>query len=247
MIHRFLLLAAAIFFSFNSFAQTDTLYVYGPGGPQAAMEDCAKAFAKKYNIPVKVTAGPEDKWIDIAKQNADVVFGGAEYMLTQFATKHKGFLDSTTTTELYKRAAGILVRKGNPKKIKTLKDLTRKSIKLLNIDGAGQLGMWEDLAGRQNLIGGIQKNIGGTFANTALGIEAWKADNSYDAWITFSSWHNRLKDVTTLVKIPPSQTVYRGTPLAVTTSSNHKKEAQQFIRFILTPEGHAIFRKWGWE
>ena len=107
--------------------------------------------------------------------------------------------------------------------------------------------MWEDLAGRQNLIAGIQKNIGGTFANTVLGIEAWKADDSYDAWITFSSWHNRLKDVTTLIKIPPAQTVYRGTPVAITTITNQKKEAQQFIRFMLSDEGHAIFKKWGWE
>ena len=28
-------------------AQTDTLYVYGPGGPQAAIEECAKIFSKK--------------------------------------------------------------------------------------------------------------------------------------------------------------------------------------------------------
>ena len=132
MIHKFLLLATAVFFSINSFAQTDTLHVYGPGGPQAAMEDCAKVFSKKYSFPVKITAGPEDKWMDNAKQNADVIFGGAEYMLTQFATKHKGFLDSTTTTELYKRAAGILVRKGNPKKIKTLTHIAANQTKLVD-------------------------------------------------------------------------------------------------------------------
>jgi accessory colonization factor AcfC len=219
-----LLALISLFFSLQkSQAQTDTLFIYGPGGPQAPMEECAKLFGASMSIHVKVIAGPEDKWIEQAKQNGDVIFGGAEYMLTQFATKHKGFLDSSTITELYKRSAGILVRKGNPRNIKSIKDLTRSGIKLLNIDGAGQLGMWEDLAGKQNLIAGIQKNIGGSFGNTALGIEAWKTDNTYDAWITFASWHNRLKDLTTLVKIPPSQTVYRGTPIAVTTITDQKR------------------------
>ena len=129
-------------------AQPDTLFVYGPGGPAAAMEECAKKFSVKYSIPVKVTAGPEAKWINNAKQNADIVFGGAEYMLTQFKMQHPGLMDSTTRTELYKRAAGILVRPGNPKKIRSLKDLTKSGINILEITGAGQLGMWEDLAGR---------------------------------------------------------------------------------------------------
>jgi accessory colonization factor AcfC len=228
-------------------AQSDTLFVYGPGGPQAPMEECAKLFSTKMAVPVKVIAGPEDKWIENAKENADLVFGGAAYMLTQFASKHKGFLDSTTTSELYKRAAAILVRSGNPKKIKNLKDLTASGIKLLNIDGAGQLGMWEDIAGRQNLIAGIQKNIGASFANTASGIEAWKKDKSFDAWITFASWHNRLKDVTALVQIAPAQTVYRGTPIAVTSITNQKSLSLQFIKYLQSAEAHQVFVKWGWK
>jgi len=227
---------------FSKAQQNDTLYVYGPGGPQAAMADCAAVFSKKMSMPVKVIAGPEAKWIDQAKQNADVVYGGAEYMLTQFKLQHPGLMDSTTRTELYKRAAGILVRPGNPKQIKALKDLIRPGINILEITAAGQLGMWEDLAGKQNLIGGIQNNIKGPFANTALAIEAWKSDNKYDAIIIFSSWYLRLKEVSQLVTIPPSQTVYRGTPIAITTITNKKNEGQKFIQFLLSNDGHAIFK-----
>ena len=227
--------------------QNDTMYVYGPGGPQAAMAECATVFSKKMSVPVKVISGPEAKWIEQAKQNADLVFGGAEYMLTQFKMQHPGLMDSTTRTELYKRAAGILVRPGNPKKIMALKDLTKPGINILEITGAGQLGMWEDLAGKQNLIGGIQKNIKGAFANTALAIDAWKSDNKYDAVIIFASWYLRLKDVSQLIKIPVAQTVYRGTPIAITAITNKKDKAQQFIQFLKSNDGHAIFKKWGWE
>lgn len=240
-----------LFFAFNfsilAKAQSDTLYVYGPGGPQTAMEQCAILFSKKISVPVKVVAGPEARWIEQAKQNADVIFGGAEYMLTQFAMQHPGLIDSSTRTALYKRGAAILVRPGNPKKITSLKDLIKPGIKILDVNGAGQLGMWEDLAGKQNLIAGIQKNIQKSFPNTALAIDAWKTGNSYDAMISYTSWYLRLKDVSELVKIPPAQTVYRGTPIAITTISNQKIEAQQFIRFLLSDEGHAVFKKWGWE
>lgn len=228
-------------------AGQDTLFVYGPGGPQAPMEECAALFSQKFSIPIKVTAGPEAKWIEEARQKADIVFGGAEYMLTQFAMQHPGLIDSSTRTELYKRAAGILVRPGNPKNIQTFKDLARPRIKLLDVNGAGQLGMWEDIAGKQNLIAAIQKNIARSFANTAQAIEAWKSDRSYDAWIIYASWYHRLKDVTALIKIPPSQTVYRGTPIAVTTISNQREDALKFIRFLQTPAAHRIFIKWGWE
>ena len=229
------------------FAQKDTLYVYGPGGPQAPMDECAKSFSKKMSIPVKVIAGPEVKWIEQAKLNGDIVFGGAEYMLTQFKMQHPGLLDSTSRIELYKRAAGILVRPGNPKKITSLKDLAKPGVGILEVTGAGQLGMWEDLAGRQNLIGGIQKNIQGVFANTALGLEAWKSDSRYDAIIIFASWYNRLKDISQLVKIPVGQTVYRGTPIAITTITDQNIEAWQFITYLLSPEAHKVFIKWGWE
>ena len=93
-------------------------------------------------LPIKVIAGPETNWIEDAKRNAAIVFGGAEYMLTQFAMQHQGLIDSNTRTDLYERAAGILVRKGNPKNIGSLKDLTKPGIKILDINGAGQLGLW---------------------------------------------------------------------------------------------------------
>ena len=228
-------------------AQKDTLYVYGPGGPFAPIDECAQLFGKKNDIVVKVTAGPEDRWIEKAKQNADLIYGGAEYMLTAFSMKHKDFLDNTTRTELYKRGASILVRPGNPKQINSLRDLIKKDIAILDVNGAGQLGLWEDIAGKQDAIGGIQKNIKESFANTALGIEAWKTDKSFDAWINYQSWHYRLKDITQVVILPAALNVYRGTPIALTAISKHKKMSENFITFMKSKEGHDIFKKWGWE
>lgn len=240
-----LMAITSIFASKDSFAQ-DTLFVYGPGGPLSAIKACADAFSKKSGIPVKVTGGPDKNWLEQAKANADLIYGGASYMLTQFAQAHPGMIDAKTRVELYSRAAGILVRPGNPKKIHKLEDLAKAGIKLLDVNGAGQLGMWEDIAGRAGLIAEIGQNIKGSYANTALGIQAWKEDQSYDAWISFSSWHNNLPDITELVPLSAKLDLVRGTPIAMTSGSRNRKSAQAFMEFLQTPSGHEIFKKWGW-
>lgn len=241
-----MLLLIATIGCLSVFAQTDTLHVYGPGGPLSAMQDCAKVFTAKTGIPVIVTGGPEPKWLTEAQQNADVIYGGAEYMLTQFIQAHPGMVDAGTRVELYKRRAAILVRPGNPKHIETLKDLTRPGIHILDVNGAGQFGLWEDIAGKENLIGSIQQNIAGSFTNTALGIDAWKKDNHYDAWITYASWHQNLKTITQIVELPISLHLYRGTPVALATNSKHTAQANQFVQFLQSAAGHKIFKKWGW-
>lgn len=229
------------------FAQNDTLYVYGAGGPFGPINECAQLFSKQQNVHIKVTAGPEAAWINNAKQNADVLYGGAEYMLTQFATNHPGLVDNGTRTELYQRGAAILVRPGNPKHISGMKDLSKPGIRILDVNGAGQFGLWEDLAGKEYLIAGIQLNIKQSFENTALGIAAWKTDTSFDAWISYASWHNRLMDITQLVTLPKKQNVFRGTPVVISTLSKQKEKANQFIHFMKSEEGHTVFKKWGWE
>ena len=226
---------------------TDTLHVYGPGGPLGPMNECAALFGEQTGHPVKVIAGPEANWLPQAQQRADLFFGGSEYMLTQLTAAHPDLIDAGSRTELYRRAAAILVRPGNPKGIKTLRNLTRPGITLLDVNGAGQLGLWEDLAGRQKLIGGIQANIGQSFANSALGIAAWKQDSRYDAWITYASWHNRLTTETDLVQLPATETVYRGTPVALSKTTQQPAIARQFVDFLRSEAGHSVFKKWGWE
>ena len=245
----FILIAIFLSSETESKAQNtaDTLYVYGPGGPFGPINECALLFGKQHSIEVKVAAGPEANWIQNAVKNADIIFGGAEYMLTQFMMKHPELIDKQTRVELYKRGAAILVRPGNPKGIKTMKDLTAPGIKILDVNGAGQFGLWEDIAGKQNLIAGIQQNIGQSYENTALGITGWKSDNTYDAWISYGSWHYRLKDITQMIRLPTNLNVYRGTPIAVTTLTHHKELAEKFLQSMLTDQGHTVFKKWGWE
>lgn len=223
------------------------LMVYGPGGPLGPMKELAERFSRKRDMQVHVVAGPEAKWIAQAATDADVIFGGAEYMLTKFTHDHPELVDERTRTELYPRAAGILVRKGNPKNITSLEDLARDGVHILDVNGAGQLGLWEDLAGRKGLIPGIQDNIAVSVSNSADGIEQWKTNRQLDAWITYESWHYRLRDLTDLVQLQEGDRVYRGTPIAISKISDNQEAARQFIAYLKSDDGHAVFRKWGWK
>ena len=227
-------------------AQDAALKVCGPEGPAAPMKECAEIFTKLYGKKVEVVAGPASKWTAQAKNGADVIYGGAEYMLSQFMTDHSCIVSDVARTSLYRRAGGILVRKGNPKRITSLSDLAREGIRLLEVNGDGETGLWEDMAGKQGLIPGIQKNIAVSVGTSAAAITAWNSTPELDAWITFESWHYRLPDVTDLVSLPESERVYRGTPVAATTFYKNKESARSFIQFLLTEQCHAVFQKWGW-
>ncbi|WP_068983450.1 substrate-binding domain-containing protein [Lysinibacillus xylanilyticus] len=231
----------------NSVQSDHVIRVYGPGGPLGPIKEAAEHFSIETGIKVEVTAGPEGNWISQAKQDADIIFCGSEYMLQDFIFNHPEMIDTKSRTELYPRAAGILVRKGNPKKIESLENLTKDGVKILDVNGAGQLGLWEDMAGRKGIIEGISQNINLSVKSSAEAIERWKSNSSLDAWITYESWHYRLKDVTDLVELPEEEKLYRGTPIALTKITDQKKEAQQFIEYLKTEEGHQIFQKWGWK
>jgi accessory colonization factor AcfC len=94
------------------------------------------------------------------------------------------------------------VRKGNPKGIRSLEDLTGTGIYLIDVNGEGSQGLWEDLAGKKGLISDVRKKIALAVETNAEAIERWKAAPMLDAWITFQSRHHRLKEITDLVKLP---------------------------------------------
>lgn len=251
IVNGMILMLCVVAASAGVFAQTgaarQSLQVYGPGGPLAPVKECAEIFSKRRGIDVKVVAGPEKQWIEQAKTDADIIFGGAEYMLTQFALNYPEIVEANDRAELYPRAAGILVRKGNPKRIRSLRDLTRRGVRIIDVNGAGQMGLWEDMAGADGLIPGIAKNIELSVVTSAEAIEKWKQIPELDAWITYESWHYRLKDTTDLVSLPARSKIYRGTPVVVTKLAENPRLAQDFVKFMQSAEGHKIFQKWGWK
>jgi accessory colonization factor AcfC len=227
-----------------------SLKAYGPGGPAPAMREAAKAFGAKKGVVVEITAGPTPMWKDQAMKDADLIFSGSEYMMTDFVRKDlPGLIDTYTIRTLYLRPSAILVRPGNPKGIKGIKDLAKPGIKVLVVEGAGQVGMWEDVAGRTGdvrLVSGVRRNIGSFAANSAEAKKIWNSDMSYDAWLIWTIWQKESPASADLVNIETENTIYRSCGIAMTNRSEQKALAKDFADFLQSAEGQEIFIKWGW-
>ena len=140
----------------------EIINVYGPGGPAPAIQEASKAFASANNVTVNVMAGPTPQWIEKARQDADVVFSGAENMMSDFARALPGAFDLRDAEPLYLRPVAILVRPGNPKGIRGFRDLVAPGIRILAVAGSGQTGLWEDVAGRTGdikMVRAFRKNL----------------------------------------------------------------------------------------
>ena len=227
------------------------LRVYGPGGPAPAMKEAATAFSAKHkNVKVEVTAGPTPQWKDHATKDADLIYSGAEFMMTDFMQKDlPGVIDAATVRTLYLRPSAILVRPGNPKGIQGVKDLGKPGIKLMVVQGAGQLGMWEDVAGRTGeveQVEAVRRNIGFHATNSGEAKKRWAEDTSFDAWLIWTIWQKESPAAADLVPTEPEYTIYRSCGIALANRSRQKRLAKQFADFVQSPAGQAIFVRLGW-
>lgn len=216
------------------------LHIYGPGGPYTPMMEAALAFFQTTGIEVFVMMGTPDQWMSLARHSADCIYGGAEYMMTDFMAAYPDMIDRTSITNIHAREIGIIVRPGNPLGISSLPDIGRTNARILDIQ-LENMGRIQDEASVQT--GAVLLSV----LTGKEGLDVWPVREDLDAWITYRSWHVRLAGASDFVRLPPKEVVFRKTPIAIARRSTHQREARQFINFLASEQGHKIFQKWGWE
>ena len=232
-------------------AAQETLNVYGPGGPAPAMKDAAKAFGDANKVTVNVVAGPTPQWAEKAKLDADVIFSGAENMFNDFAKALPGAFELRDAQPLYLRPVAILVRPGNPKKIRGFRDLLKPGVKVLTVAGAGQTGLWEDVAGRTgdiSMVRAFRKNmVFPEAANSAAAKDQWIQQTDIDAWLIWNIWQVANPELAEVVKMDEPFRIYRDAGVVLTTRGKDKPQAKAFVEFLQSTAGQKIFSKWGWD
>lgn len=227
----------------------ETLRVYGPGGPLPAMKEAAAAFGYRHGIVVTVTGGPTRNWLDKAKQDADLIYSGAEHMMTDFINALSDQIDPSTVMPLYLRPSSVLVRPGNPKGIRGLRDAAKPGVNILVVQGAGQTGLWEDMAGRTGdieLLRPIRRNIRVYAPDSGKAREAWIGDKSLDAWLIWNVSQVSNPDLAHAVPVENEFVIYRDTAIAYTRRGREKPSVREFVNYLQGREGAGIFAKWGW-
>jgi len=227
----------------------EVLHLYGPGGPYPVMQEAAIVFGKLHNVKVEVVSGPTGKWLEKAKADADLIYSGAEYMMTDLIRVMEGRIDETMVTPLYLRPSAILVRPGNPKKIWDFTDLLKPGMKVLVVSGAGQVGLWEDMAGKQGdilTIRELRKNIVTFASNSAEAKRTWIENKELDAWLSWNIWQVSNPTLAELVTVNEDYVIYRDCGIALTEQGKKKALSSKFIEFLLSSGGARIFSRWGW-
>lgn len=239
----------AVTLALSAPAGAEVLNVYGPGGPAPAMMEAAKVYRAQTGTDVRIVSGPTKEWIGKAKADADLVYSGAEHMMTDFVREMEGRIDEQTIDPLYLRASSILVRPGNPRRIRGLRDLMAPGRKVIVVQGSGQTGLWEDMAGRTGdvrLVRALRRNIVHVAPTSADAKTKWIADPSIDAWIIWGIWEKANPTIADRVAVEPQFRIYRDTGTALTMRGKAKPESARFLNFLRSPAGARIFAKWGW-
>ena len=226
-----------------------TINVYGPGGPAPAMTECANTFSSLSGTNVVVTFGPTSQWMQAALSNADLFYSGSENMMTDFTSMFSEQIDQATIDPIYVRTAIIMVHPGDPKHIKDFDDLLRPDVTVMIVQGSGQTGLWEDIAGRTGdvaVIRALRRNIVAFEPDTTTAHGVWNGMNPPDAWIALASEHGAHPDESEAIKLQQNLLIIRDAGIALTKAGESKQLATMFYNFVRSPAGAAIFKRWGW-
>lgn len=250
---RAILFAFAVL-SFLSFGGTphsyaEELLVFAGAASKPPTEEAAKAFEKKTGVKVNVTFGGSGfvlSQMTLAKKG-DIYFpGSSDYMEI---AKKKGFVFPDSERHVVYLVPAINVQKGNPKGIKSLRDLTGPGLRvaIANPDGVcvglyaveiveKNLAPEEKAAFRKNLV-----NYTESCEKTATAISL-KAVDAVIGWEVFQYWDPDRIETIPLKKEEVVRIGY--IPIAISKFTSNRPLARQFIDFLLSDEGKALFKKY---
>lgn len=249
----YLWLVIAVLFVMPSHVQSSSakLLLFAGAASKPATEEVVKAFQEKFKIP------------------ADVIFGGSGFVLSQMKLSKRGdiyFPGSSDFMEVAKREGlvypesekivaylvpAINVQKGNPRRIASLKDLTKKGIRLAIANPEmvcvgtyaveiieKNLNAQEKKSLRRNLVSYTES------CEKTANVISLRAVDAVIGWSVFQYWDPERVET---VYLRPDEIPRIGyIPIAISKFTQDRALAQTFVDFILSPQGKSIFRKYNY-
>jgi len=215
------------------------------------MEEAAALFEKRTGIKVYLTFGGSGTLLSqmkLGKTGDLYIPGSPDYMV-------KAERDGVVPPANFKRIAylipAICVQKGNPKGIMSLSDLAKPNIEFaIGEPGSVCVGLYAiELLDHNHVLDQI-KNAGTckTYASSCDNTAALIGLKSVDAvigWDVFAAWS---PETTTAIMLPAAQVPRIAyIPAAISNFTVNKENVEKFIDFLVSPDGQAIFRKWGYK
>ncbi|HLI94701.1 MAG TPA: substrate-binding domain-containing protein [Candidatus Baltobacteraceae bacterium] len=189
----------------------------------------------------------------IVAAKPDVMLAGHRRMAVMRAQGYVGTPFSYATNVL-----AIMIRKGNPKRIRSLSDLGRADIRV-SMPNPRWEGVSEQIervylkAGGEELLRTIMiaKVANGTTVLTRIHhrqTPMFILDGRADAgpvWISEALYQERIGAPISMVTIPPAQNETAAYEAAEIRNAPHARAAQAFLEFLQSPKARAIYESYG--
>ena len=233
----------------NGLSSSTKLLMFAGAASKPATEEVVRIFQERSGITI------------------DVVFGGSGFVLSQMKLSRKGdlyFPGSSDFMEVAKREGlvfpdsekivvylipAINVQKGNPKRIHTLKDLTKEGIRLAIANpetvcvGTYAVEIFEKNLTREEKAK-VRKNIVNytESCEKTANVISLKAADAVIGWRVFQYWDPQRIET---IYLRPEEIPRIGyIPIAISKFTQNKGLAQKFVDFLFSPDGKTIFRKY---
>jgi molybdate transport system substrate-binding protein len=212
------------------------------------MQECEKVYEKLHPaVVLDMTFGGSGTLLNqmVMEEMGDIYVPGSDDYMDK-AEQQKATLPATRKIVAY-LVPMICVQHGNPKRIGCLNDLARPGVTVgLAKAGAVCLGdVAEQILASAGLLDAVRKNVL-TYAGSCEQTQQLAQLGEVDAiigWDSFKAW---APDKIDLVPIPAKYVRVRNIPAAVSAFSKQQKDAVEFIKFLTSKQGQAIFAKHGY-
>ncbi len=225
---------------------TPTLELFIGSATKPATEEVARLFEEKYDVNLELHFGGSGAMLSQMKLTGrgDIYFPGSSDFMEE--AKRDGLVLPESERIVVYLIPAISVQKGNPKNIQSLDDLTRPDVTVAIADpetvAVGLYGV--EILERAGLSESIRPKIA-TYAESFTKTARLVVVKSVDAVIGWSIFEYWAPEETETVYLRPEQIPrISPVPIAVGKSSEQPAMAQQFIDFVTSDEGKAIYAKW---
>jgi len=227
----------------DSSEQPGSIMVYCGAGMRLPMDEIGVAFEEEYGIVVEYNYAGSNALLsqmEITETGDCYMPGATKYIET---AQEKGFI--ATTENICYHVPIITVPKGNPAGITCLEDMAGEGITVVwgdpEVAAIGKTGV--AILEKNGLYESVWANVIATLPTmneVMLQIAMGQADASINWWDTV-----KFVEEIDVVEIPKEQNTIKIVPIGTLTFSEYPDAAQDFIEFVSSEEGLAIFEKHG--
>ncbi len=245
------LLVLALLCPVSGNAAADPLLVFAGAASRPPTEEAAREFRNKSGVQVASTFGGSGFVLSQMRlaRKGDLYFPGSSDFMEK--AKRDGLVFPETEKVIAYLVPAINVQKGNPRNIRSLKDLLKPGLRIAIADpesvcvGTYAVELVEkNFSRREREI--FRKNLATSVESCerTANIISLKGVDAVLGWSVFSSWDSGRIET---VLLKPEEIPRIGyIPIAVSRFSRNRVEAEKFIQFLVSPEGKTIFRKHGY-